>query len=119
MASIAEEHGSSPDELEDLNPGLGADGPSPGDELIVPDTEPAGDGGLPPDGDGGDPPSVDPGPPLIDFPISIVEMIRINTEEMATLRVEVTALRTWEEYGAFALLCGTRRITAAVVSRPG
>jgi len=99
LASIAEEHGSSPDELEDLNPGLGADGLSPGDELIVPDTEPAGDGGLPPDGDGGDPPPVDPGPPLIDFPISIVEMIRLNTEEMATLRVEVTALRTWEEYG--------------------
>jgi len=99
LASIADEHGSSTDELEDLNPGLGADGPAPGDGLIVPDTEPPADGGLPPVDDGGDPPSVDPGPPLIDFPFSIVEMVRLNTDELANLRLEVTALRTWEEYG--------------------
>ena len=99
LASIADEHGSSTDELEDMNPGLGADGPAPGDGLIVPDSEPPGDGGLPPAGDGGDPPSIDPGPPLVDFPISIVEMVRLNTDGMANLRLEVTALRTWEEYG--------------------
>lgn len=99
LASIAEEHGSTPDELEDLNPRLGTDGPSVGDDLIVPDTEPPGDGGLPPADDGGDPPSVDPGPPLVDFPFSIAEMVRLNTDGMANLRLEVTALRTWEEYG--------------------
>jgi len=98
LASIAEEHGSSAEELTDLNPGLAPGGPAPGDDLIVPDTEPSSDEPSAPEGGGGEPPSIDPGPPLVEFPFSIVEMVRLNTEEMSTLRLEVTALRTWEEY---------------------
>ena len=98
LESIAEDHGSSAEELTDLNPGLGADGPAPGDDLIVPDTEPASDESPVPPGGDGEPPSTDPGPPLVDFPFSIVEMVRMGGEEMVNLRLEVTALKTWETY---------------------
>ncbi len=98
MESIAEDYGSTPEELTELNPEIGPGGPAPDDDLIVPDTEPFVDESPAPGGEAGDPPSVDPGSPLVDFPFSIVEMINFGGDAMVDLRLEVTALRTWEDY---------------------
>ena len=40
LASIAEEFGTTPEEIEEMNPGTGLGDPAPGTDLEVPDTEP-------------------------------------------------------------------------------
>lgn len=53
LAGIAEDYGTTPEELSELNPEIPSGGVSAGDELTLPDDEPpAGGSGSPPAGDG-------------------------------------------------------------------
>ena len=106
LESIAEDLGISEEELEDLNPGLAPDGPAAGDDLIVPDTEAPAEESPAPGGGSGEPPSIDPGPPLVDSPFSIFWMTEMMGDDMVDLRLSVTALRTWEEYGSLHCYVG-------------
>ena len=63
LASIAEEYGTTPEDIEDINPDLGPGGPAPGESLEIPDDEPgsAGAGDAPPPPEGAEPPPPDDG----------------------------------------------------------
>ncbi len=58
LDSIAEAYGLTPEEVAAANPGLGPDGPAPGEELVIPGGEepPAGDGAPPEPPLGSEPP---------------------------------------------------------------
>ena len=103
LGDIAEEHGTTPDELADLNPGLDAGGPAPGDELIVPDDEPpAEEAEVPPEG-GDEAPTPEGEPPgslgILELLFNLWSLDIFGEEaEPVTLRLEVPTLRTWESY---------------------
>ena len=103
LETIAAEHDTTPEELADLNPGMEAGGPTAGDELVVPDTEPPDDDAdVPPEGGGEAPsPEADPAGSL-----GILELLfRLwpldipgEEPERVTLRLEIPRLRTWEAH---------------------
>jgi len=106
VETIAAEYGTTPEELGDLNPGLGPGGPAPGDELVIPDDEsPPADGGAPGEAPpGSEPPLPEDDPPVApgsawDFPL--LEPLRafpFGGGEPAGLRVEFLSLLTYEEF---------------------
>jgi len=99
LESIADEYGSSPEEIEELNPEIGDGSLAPGDELFIPDDDPGSDGSPPaPEGEGegegdGDAPSFAGETPLMDSPFSISDMIP-SRERPVVLRVEVPRIQT-------------------------
>ncbi len=97
LETISDKYDSSPDEIEDLNPGIGEGGPVPGDELIVPDDEPeTEDSPLLPETDG-DAPLWRADAPYMESPFSVFELFSPQ-EKPVVLRVEVPRLRTWTPY---------------------
>lgn len=98
LESIAEDFGVSLERLTDLNPELGGEEPEEGDEVLVP-----GGGSEPPappapDGDdGGEPPPPEIGEPLMGFLFPRFDIFTPDPGNI-TLRLEVPALRTWEEF---------------------
>ncbi len=93
LESIADEYGSSPEEIEELNPEIGGGGMAPGDELFIPDDEPDSDSAPPaPEGDG-DAPAFAGGVPLMDSPFSVSDLIPPR-ERPVVLRVEVPRIQT-------------------------
>jgi hypothetical protein len=111
LEEIAAQVGADPEELEDLNPDIGDEGPQPGDMLLVPaDEEPAG-GGEPSPGEEAppsEPPPVDESPPgphdaAPGSTSDLVELLGLALPfgavgEPASLRVEVLALETGDAY---------------------
>ncbi|TFG38934.1 MAG: LysM domain-containing protein, partial [Candidatus Aminicenantes bacterium] len=96
LESIAEDYGLTPEDLSDLNPGLGEGGPAVGDELIVPDDEPEPEGGPSPGGDG-EPPHPEGDPPLLDWVYPLFHLFTPPVGNV-TLRLEVPSLITWEGF---------------------
>jgi hypothetical protein len=97
LESIADEYGTSPEVLSELNPGLEGGSPAPGDELIVPDDEPAAEPAPLPDDGGEVPPSPEGDPPLMGLVFPFFELFRPDPGNV-TLRLEVPGLRTWESF---------------------
>jgi hypothetical protein len=97
MESIAEDHGSSVEELSDLNPGLDPGDPSPGDDMIVPDDEPTSEEPpSPPEGDREAPfPAGDA--PLMGTMFDVFGLFSPPAGQV-TLRLELPGLRTWISY---------------------
>ena len=104
LETIAEEHGTTPEELAAANPYLGPGGPAPGDELVVPDDEaPPAEGGAPEE-EGGEPPIPEddpPGAPESTFELFYLvpfEALDIGAGEPTGLRVEFLSVGTGEIY---------------------
>lgn len=97
LESIAEVYGTSPESLSELNPGLGGEEPQDGDELIVPGG--VSDAPAPPaDEDTEDDyPAAVGEVPLIGYAFPLIDLFAPDPGQI-TLRLEVPALRTWEEY---------------------
>jgi LysM repeat protein len=103
VASIAEEHGATPEELLDLNPGLDSGGLTPGDALSVPDSEPPSEEVSAPPESGDEAPSLEDDPP---GSLSVLELLfglgplQLFGEESEplTLRLEIPTLYTGEAY---------------------
>jgi hypothetical protein len=115
LESIAEEIGSTEEELRDLNPEMDPEGPRPGDVVVVPDEEEDGAPEEPSEGDGGAPPpaeaeapSEDETPPTPHEPapgstLGVMEMFGVAPfpqpeEEAVALRVEALGLETGSAY---------------------
>jgi LysM repeat protein len=98
LESIAEDYGSSAEELSDLNPGLGGADPAPGDEIIIPEDDP-GSGGAPGSGEDsdGEPPEAEGEEPLLSLGFQLFDFSATDDENV-TLRLEVPGLRTWENF---------------------
>jgi len=97
LESIAEEYGTSPDELEDLNPGLGEGGPAPGDGLFLPDEDPAPEEPSPsPEGEG-EPPVFGGEPAMMESTFSMSDLIP-SREMPILLRLEIPRLETQVSY---------------------
>jgi len=96
LESIADEYGTSPDMMADHNPGLPPGGPAPGDELIVPDVEPPTEEETILEG-GDEEPAPEADPPGMSFFFGIFEVFSPEGEQ-ATLRLEITRLRTLGTY---------------------
>ena len=98
LASIAEEYGIGPEELEEANPRLEEEGLSPGDGLVIPGGEPPTEEEEPP-GEGGEPPLPEAAPPLLELMgfFGILERFGEDPGD-ATLQLEITSLRTWNPY---------------------
>ena len=99
LESIAEEYGTTPAVLDDLNPSFGPGGPRPGDELVVPDTEPLVDEDEPLV-EGGEAPGAEDNPP---GSLGIFELLfgisPFGEEpEQVSLRLEIPKLRTWDAH---------------------
>ena len=94
LDSIAEEFGSSAEELSDLNPGLGGGEPEPGDAIVVPDDEPIEEEAP---GGGGEPPLPESDEPLGDWVFPLFELFTPPPGN-ATLRLEIPALQTGESF---------------------
>jgi len=75
LESIAEEYGSTQDEIEELNPGIGDGGLVPGEGIIIPDDEPESDGPPPLPESEGEAPMWSTGPALVDSPFSMFDVI--------------------------------------------
>ena len=99
LDSIAEAYGSSAEELSDLNPGLGGGDPDPGDAIIVPDGEPAGDEEPGPGGESGaeDPPEPEGEEPFVGLFFQLFQLFNPDPGNV-TLRLEVPELRTGENF---------------------
>ena len=112
LESIAEEYGTTPEELASSNPDLDPGGPVPGDVLDIPDDEPPpGGGGIPGDeSDGGPEDSVsEPPTPEDDAPGTVrsafellwlapLEAIDFGAGQPTGLRVEFLGLTTGAAY---------------------
>ena len=98
LESIADEYGSSAEELSDLNPGLGGGAPAPGDAIVVPDDEadPEDSPGFGGDSDG-EPPEPDGDEPLLRWFFPMFEIFSADPGNV-TLKLEMPALRTWESF---------------------
>ena len=97
LDSIAEEYGSSPDEIEELNPGIGDGGLAPGDGIVVPDGEPESEDESPSPESDSEAPLWSPGPALVDSPYSIFDLIP-SRESPIVLRLEVPRLQTGSSF---------------------
>jgi len=103
LESVAEAHGTTPEELVDLNPALESGGPAPGDELSVPDSEPpAEEADVPPEGDD-EAPGLEGEPPgsmgVIELLFGLGPLDFFGEEsEPLTLRLEIPTLHTEESY---------------------
>lgn len=99
LETIAEDHGVSPDELAAANPDLADSGPEPGEELVIPDTEPPGLPAAPAPADPGEPPDPEGDPPLMAVPgvFGIFQALDISADRIP-LKLEITELRTGSPY---------------------
>jgi len=97
MESIAEEYGTTADELSELNPGSEEGGLSAGDELELPGGEPGTEPGPLPDSGGEDPPEAEVGSPLAGFRLPFMYLLGDDPGDI-TLRLEVPGLRTGEAF---------------------
>jgi hypothetical protein len=113
LEEIAAEVGADPGELGSLNPGIGDDGPQPGDLVLYPDDEEPVEGGEPPAGEGGpssgaEPPPADESPPASHDapPGSMLDVLELlgwafplpADGELVGLQVEALALQTGDAY---------------------
>ena len=99
LDAIAEDYGSSAEELSDLNPGLGGGDPEPGDAIIVPDGEPADDEAPGPGGESGaeEPPEPEGEGPFVGLFFQLFQLFTPDPGNV-TLRLEVPELRTGESF---------------------
>ena len=103
LASIAEEHGTSPEELVDLDPGLGPGEPGPGEALSVPDSEPPAEEIPAPPEDSGEAPGLEGDPPgstgFLELLFGLSPFVISDEDaEALTLRLEIPTLRTGGSY---------------------
>jgi LysM repeat protein len=103
LESIADSLGTTPEELEDLNPGIDPGGPEPGDELVVPDTEPGAEEVRILPEPFGDPPPAESNPPSYtgvysEFLLGVLADIFGGDAERVVLRLEIPSLNTGEAY---------------------
>jgi len=103
LESIAEEYGTSVDELTDLNPDLDPGGPEPGEEVIITeDGLPIPDPPPIPDADGGEEGEDGAAPSFGDeAPMTMMfEGVSLYTRpaDPIMLRLEIPGLRTWVDY---------------------
>ena len=99
LESIAEQQGTTPEILTDLNPGLEGEEPEEGDVLDIPGGGSEPPGSSPPEGEeADDPPAAVGEVPLIGYAFSLFDLFGSDPGNI-TLRLEVPALRTWEEFG--------------------
>jgi LysM repeat protein len=97
LDSIATEFGTTPEELADLNPGLGPDGPGLGDGLTLPGDESGEDGSLP--SSDGEPPQADSDPPGWDgLTLGVFRLFPLGSGERVTLQVEISDLTTSQAF---------------------
>ncbi len=99
LDSIASDFGVSPEQIEEENPGIGSGGIAPGDELTIPDGEPAGEAPALPEG-GGDSPAPEGEPPGGGgfFDLGILYAYRFGEDEPLGLRIEMLDLETSSPY---------------------
>jgi len=97
LASIAEGYEATPEDLAEVNPGLGGGEPAPGDEVIIP----GGSGPADPSpGEGDeeeDPPTPEGEAPVFQLLFNLFDGLS-GDDGNVTLRLEVPGLRTWESY---------------------
>ncbi len=99
--SIASNYGTTPEELAASNPDLGSGAPTPGDELVIPDSEPPTALEEPPTAEGDDVPAPEGESPAesgFDFFgfFGTLEGLIPQDGELTGLRVEILSLQTGE-----------------------
>ena len=104
LASIAEEYGTTPEEITEINPGMDSGGPAPGGSLEIPDEEPRDTGedggeGEPSAGedagDGGEPPAPEPESPSGEGVVEeVADRFGHPEEGMIGLQIEIPEIRT-------------------------
>ncbi|MBN1428949.1 MAG: LysM peptidoglycan-binding domain-containing protein [Anaerolineae bacterium] len=108
LDTIAAGHGTTPEDLTILNPGLDpAAPPAPGSEIIVPDSEPPSEGTQPIPTDSEPPPAVGEAPALFDF-LFFGELVSVPQPpaEPTQLRLELLSLRTPQDYEGLTCYIG-------------
>ena len=98
LASIAEEYGTTPEDIEDINPDLGPGGPATGESLEIPDDDPGGAGegeASPPPEDDEDPPGPESESPSDEGIVEeVADWFGHPEEGMMGLQIEITSLVT-------------------------
>jgi LysM repeat protein len=102
LETIAESHDTTPEALADLNPGIDPGGLAPGDELIVPDSEPPVEEGAAPSDGGEEAPAAEGEPPagggiFTRVFFGVFEIFSPEADRIP-LRLEIPSLRTGEAY---------------------
>lgn len=104
LETIAEEYGTTPEELAASNPDFGPGGPAPGDVLVIPDEEPPTAGGGVPEAGSSEPPTPEADAPGTVGPViellwlGPLELIDFGADEPTGLRVEFLSLTTNTDY---------------------